>query len=266
MTRTAPLSVQLYSLRDQLAADQNATLQRLAELGFRYVEPFGLGSPEKPYIERLAAARSLRKALDAAGLTVSAVHAAVPPRIAELAEECAVLETRTVIIPHPKLVPGFDAGTFTDADRVDAFAGTITELAQHGATHGLQLGYHNHWFEWARMPDGTPGWDRFWSRAGENVLAEVDLYWAATAGADPAGVLAALGTRVISVHLKDGPARTDQPQTPLGTGKANPVPALERAGSSWWHVTEIDTTEHDPYELLYTNAQYLVASGLSRWS
>src|SRR5699024_2969082 len=120
---------------------------------------------------------------------------------------------------------GFDADTFTDPDRVDAFADTITGLAQHGATHGLQLGYHNHWFEWAALPDGTPGWERFWRRAGENVLAEVDLYWAATAGADPAAVLAQLGTRVVSVHLKDGPARTDQPQTPLGTGEANPVPA-----------------------------------------
>lgn len=266
MTSPGVLSTQLYSVRDQLARDQDAALARLAEIGFRYVEPFGLGSPDRCAAERLAAARSLRDGLDFAGLDVSAVHAAAPERAAELVEECAVLRADTVIVPHPKLVAGFDAATFTDADRVDAFADTMSELAQDVAAHGLRLGYHNHWFEWAPLPDGTPGWDRFWSRASEDVLAEVDLYWATTAGADPAAVLVELGKRVVSVHLKDGPAQPGLAQTPLGTGKANPVAALEGAGSSWWHVTEIDTAEHDPYELLATNAQYLVASGLSRWS
>ena len=39
MTR---LSVQLYSVRDQFAADPLATLQRLAGIGFTDVEPYGL--------------------------------------------------------------------------------------------------------------------------------------------------------------------------------------------------------------------------------
>src|SRR5919204_4597869 len=98
------LSVQLYSVRDHLAADQNATLARLAELGFRYVEPFGLGSAERTGAERRASARALRAGLDAAGLRVSAVHAGIPGSIDELAEECAILGADTVFVPHPRLV------------------------------------------------------------------------------------------------------------------------------------------------------------------
>ncbi|GAB2738383.1 sugar phosphate isomerase/epimerase [Salinifilum aidingensis] len=265
MTRTGTLSAQLYSLRDQLAADQHSTLERLARLGFRYVEPFGLGSPDRPFTERLAAARSLRAGLDATGLTVSAVHAAVPPSITELAEECANIGADTVFVPHPKLVPGFDEQAFADVARVDAFADALSALAQEAAAHGLNVGYHNHWFEWAALPDGTSGYERFFSRASEDLLAELDIYWAAAAGVDPAGVLEMLGTRAVSVHVKDGPAEPGAPQTPIGTGTVDIPAALKSAENADWHVAEIDTTNVDPYELLSSNAEHLVGTGLSRW-
>jgi sugar phosphate isomerase/epimerase len=260
------LSVQLYSVRDQLAEDQNATLARLAELGFRYVEPFGLGAEGRSFDERLVWARSLRAGFDAVGLTVSAVHAAVPPNIAELAEECAVIGADTAFIPHPRLVAGFDADTFANPDQVDSFADTLSSLARDAATHGLRLGYHNHWFEWAELPDGTAGYDRFWARVTEELLAELDVYWAAAAGVDPATVLSKLGPRAVAVHLKDGPAEPGAPQTPIGTGAVDIPAALKGTNGIRWHVAEIDTTELDAYELLGGNARFLLHAGLSRWS
>jgi sugar phosphate isomerase/epimerase len=262
---SAPLSVQLYSVRDQLAEDQHRTLARLAEIGFRHVEPFGLGSANRSLSERLASARSLRHSLDAVGLTVSAVHAGIPGKIQELAEECAVLGADTAFVPHPRMVPGFDAATFADLEQVDAFADTLNSLARDAAADGLRLGYHNHWFEWAALPDGTTGYDRFWARAADELVAELDVYWATAAGADPAAVLSQLGKRVVSVHLKDGPAEQGAPQTPLGTGKVDIAAALGDDGIRW-HVAEIDTTELDPFELLAANTRYLVEAGLSRWS
>jgi sugar phosphate isomerase/epimerase len=259
------LSVQLYSVMDQLAADQNATLERLAALGFRYAEPFGLGSPSRSRAQRLEAARELRAGLDAAGLTVSAAHVAVPDTVAELAEECAIVGADTVFVPHPKLVPGFDAETFGDIGRVDAFADALGSLAREAADFGLRVGYHNHWFEWTQLPDGRTGYDRFWSRTGDELLAEIDVYWAVAAGADPVQVLAELGDRVVAVHVKDGPATQGEPQTPLGTGAVD-VQAALKGTQIPWHVMEIDLTELDRYELLGANARFLVETGLSDWS
>jgi sugar phosphate isomerase/epimerase len=259
------LSVQLYSLREEMAADQDATLTRLGQLGYRYAEPFGLGAPHRSRDERLEYARQLRAGLDAAGLAVSAVHAGLPGSMAELAEECAIVGTDTVFVPHPRLVPGFTAEDFADIDRVDAFADTLNALARQATDYGLHLGYHNHWFEWARLPGGTTGYDRLWSRASEDLLAELDLYWAVAAGADPTHVLAKLGGRTVSVHIKDGPATPSAPQTPLGTGVVDTPAVLKSAMHIQWHVAEIDTTEQDPYELLSTNAHFLVQAGLSQW-
>lgn len=258
------LSVQLYSVMDQLAADRDATLNRLAGLGFRYAEPFGLGASNRSHAQRLEAARQLRAGLDAAELTVSAAHVAVPDTVAELAEECAIVGADTVFVPHPKLVSGFDAETFGDIGRVDAFADVLSSLAREAADFGLRVGYHNHWFEWTQLPDGSTGYDRFWSRAGDELLAEIDVYWAAAAGADPAQVLADLGDRVVAVHLKDGPAKQGGAQTPLGTGAVDVQAALKGTDIPW-HVAEIDTTGLDRYGLLGANAQFLVAAGLSQW-
>ncbi|MER6987503.1 sugar phosphate isomerase/epimerase [Saccharopolyspora hirsuta] len=258
------LSVQLYSVRDQLAADRPATLARLAAIGFRHVEPFGLGSPDRTSAERLAAARSLRADLDAAGLAVSAVHAGLPGDIAELEEECAVLGADTAFIPHPRLVRGFGEETFADPGQLDAFAETLGAAAESAVS--LRLGYHNHWFEWARLPDGTTGYDRFWRRTSARLLAELDVYWAVAAGADPASVLAELGDRAVALHLKDGPAEPGAPQTPIGTGRVDVRGVLAGSPSIRWHVVEIDTADLDPFDLLATNAATLVSDGRTTWS
>ena len=58
------LSVQLYSIRDAVAADLPGALARLAAIGFTRVEPFDLSDPER-----------LRDALAGAGLTAPSAHA-----------------------------------------------------------------------------------------------------------------------------------------------------------------------------------------------
>lgn len=260
------LSVQLYSVREQLVRDPDGTLTRLAEIGFRYAEPFGLGRPDRPVAERLASARTLRAGLDAVGLAVSGVHAAIPGDIRELAEECTILGADMAFVAHPRQVEGFDSDSFADIERVDALADRLGSAASVAAGSGLRLGYHNHWFEWASLSDGTTGYDRFWSRAAGDLLAEVDLYWAVAANADPGEVLAKLGNRTVAVHLKDGPAVHGQPQTIMGTGVVDNLAVLRAADDIRWHVVEIDETELDPFELLATNARHLVAAGVSRWT
>jgi sugar phosphate isomerase/epimerase len=72
---SATLTVQPFSIRDALATNRPATLKQLADLGYRYVEPFTLWNttPE----ERFAAARLIRADVDAAGLSVCSHHVAI---------------------------------------------------------------------------------------------------------------------------------------------------------------------------------------------
>ncbi len=64
---TTPISVQLYTIREAIAADAIAALQRLAALGFDTVEGFALPQLADRYAE----------ALPAAGLAMPTCHASL---------------------------------------------------------------------------------------------------------------------------------------------------------------------------------------------
>ncbi|MFJ9353103.1 sugar phosphate isomerase/epimerase family protein [Streptomyces mirabilis] len=258
------LAVQLYSVIEALQADRPGTLSRLAALGFRHVEPFALGLWTTPPDELASSARALRADLDEANLGVSSVHIAVSADSqASAIETCRILGTDTAFVPIPWLVDGFDEWALESHDGIRAFTGRLSAAARELAGAGIRLGYHNHHFEWARLPDGAHAFDVLWDLLDPEVLAEVDVYWAAVAGQDPAEVLKRLGERAVAAHLKDGPAVLDGPQTPIGTGDID-IPAALRAGTRlWWHITEIDRIEADRFELLAANRQALLAGGLT---
>ncbi|MFI1046704.1 sugar phosphate isomerase/epimerase family protein [Streptomyces griseoruber] len=262
--RPGTLAVQLYSVIDALGADRPGTLARLAALGFRYVEPFALGLWNTPPDELAASARALRVDLDEAGLGVGSAHIAVSADSqASAIETCRILGTDTAFVPIPWLVEGFDERSLETHDGVRAFAGRLNAAARQLAGAGIRLGYHNHHFEWARLPGGAHAFDLLWDLLDPEILAEVDVYWAAVAGQDPVDVLERLGQRAVTAHLKDGPAALDAPQTPIGTGDID-IPAALRAGSHLrWHITEIDRTEADRFELLAANREALLAGGLT---
>lgn len=130
---TANLSVQLISVRDALKADRDGTLGRLAAIGFRHVEPYGVGNDTISWDDRLARVRELRDALDRAELRVSGVHASFMDdeqrSASEVATECRVLGTSTAIIPMPGAVRGFGKQTFASRDELGRFADRVNSLA-----------------------------------------------------------------------------------------------------------------------------------------
>lgn len=98
----AKLSLQLYTVRDALAADLPGTLERVAGLGFRNVEAFG-------FVGRAA---EFRAAYDATGLRAPSAHAsflsdqltpdsavADVPTIEHVLDEAATLGVEILIDP-----------------------------------------------------------------------------------------------------------------------------------------------------------------------
>lgn len=60
-----PLSVQLYTVRDQMTPDPRAVLTRIAQIGYGAVEPYDI----------LTDPRGFRALADELGLAVSSAHA-----------------------------------------------------------------------------------------------------------------------------------------------------------------------------------------------
>jgi sugar phosphate isomerase/epimerase len=248
----APISVQLYTLRKQTASDFPAVLTRLGEKGYVGVELAGFGD---------LTAEQLRGALDDAGLMVSSAHVGFQgePEFAAALDAHASLGCETVVIPM------LGPDSFTDPDAVRAAADGVNALNAVARQRGMTLGYHNHFWELTKMPDGRTALLHLFDHLAPTVFAEVDIYWAQVGGSDPKELVAELGSRVGLLHVKDGPA--DEPPSPMvavGDGVVDVRGVLEASPSAQWHIVELDRCATDMFEAVERSYDYLVGTGLSR--
>lgn len=222
---TAALSVQLYSVRDALAADLPGTLDRLAGLGFANVELFD-------FVDRVD---EYRPALANAGLTALSGHAPlVGEGDAERAlDAAAALGVKTLI--EPMIRHGWET-----ADGVSAIAERLGQIAAQAQPLGIEVGYHNHTWEFESEIDGRGAFDVFAERLDPAVVLEVDTYWAEVGGASAPALLTRLGDRVRLLHVKDGPRSTDAAaQQPAGAGDM-PIKEILAAAPQAVRVIEFD--------------------------
>ena len=225
MPDTSQLSVQLYTVRDALAADFDGTLARLAGIGFTQVEPFALTN----FTEELKAG------LDKHGLAAPTTHMGLlSGDRAEIFAAARDLGIGTVIEPAVR-----EAHWQTEED-IAATASQLNAAAEEAAEHGLRVGYHNHWWEIERDFDGRHGLEVLAEHLAPEVVLEVDTYWAVVGGADVPALLGRLGDRVVALHIKDGDGTRDtKKQVPLGTGSI-PIWDFVAARPDALRVVELD--------------------------
>lgn len=242
---SGPTSVQLYTVREALAADRDGTLRRVAEAGYRAVEPYDpLNDP-----------KGFRAVADDLGLSVSGTHAgAVLQREpAEVFEAVATIGTDKVIVPA-----GIAPEEFTTRDGIARAADLLNDLAVQAARHGMRIGYHNHWWELEPKVDGRHAIEVLADLLAPEVFLEIDTYWAAVGGADVPALLGRLADRVIALHVKDGPVVKGEPHTAVGAG-AMPVPEILAAAPDARRVVELDECATDVFAALAESHTYLTS-------
>ncbi|WP_295815713.1 sugar phosphate isomerase/epimerase [uncultured Deinococcus sp.] len=260
------LSVQLYTFRDAYAADPAGTIARVAGMGFKYIEPFGIGNHGLSNADKVGRAKELRALLDANGLQAPTAHTAAPmgENAEAVLDAIEALGTTMPVISWPGEVPGFERNVMDTKDGTERFADALSEASGHARSRGLSLGYHNHWWEWSQF-EGQYAYDLLLSRVSPDVFVEMDTYWAHTGGQDMPALIRRLGNRVKALHLKDGPATPEADQTPLGTGKVDYAAAIAAAPAARWHVLEMDRTAGDVFAEVGQSAQTLIDQGVSSW-
>ncbi|MFT4123422.1 MAG: TIM barrel protein [Microbacteriaceae bacterium] len=242
------LSVQLYTVREALAADAAGTLARLAALGLRAVEPFGL-------VEQAAVLRPL---LAETGLAAPTSHASLVD-----ADLDAVLAAAAALGVETVIEPAVGPERWHDREAIAGIAAALAEASRRAADLGLRVGYHNHWWETEIRLDGVPAIEVLAELLPEAVLLEVDVYWAAVGGTEPVALLERLGERVGAIHVKDGPISRDTArQLPAGAG-AMPIAEILAAAPAARPVLEFDEYAGDLFEGLAAGIAHLSGLGVS---
>lgn len=245
---TSPISVQLYTVREALAHDVPGTLRRLADLGLTQVEPFDL----------TARAAALAPALAEAGLSAPTAHARVVGEDLDAVVAAATaLGTGTVIDPRVATDRWHTAGS------IASIADDLNAAAAVAARHGVRVGYHNHAQEVEVVLDGRTALEVLADHLDEAVVLEVDAYWAAVGGQDPVALLRRLGTRVVALHLKDGPGTPEVlDQVALGSG-GQPLREVVEAAPHALRVVELDDCRGDRFAAVADSLTWLRAQGLA---
>ena len=248
---TLPISLQLYTLRDLLDQDFEGTIRKVADMGFVGVETANMfgGSPA-----------SAARLFGELGLTVSGAHSPLP--LGDQKQE--VIDTLGALHCERLIVPWQPPEKYKSLNGIKSICDTLNEGAAVARAHGLQLGYHNHWFEYQPVENRIPV-DVMLEHLDPDVFFEVDVYWVQTAGQDAVEVVRRLGARAPLLHVKDGPCQLEAPMTALGEGVVD-IPNVVAAGigSTEWLVVELDECATDILEAVRKSYQYLIEKGLGR--
>lgn len=192
------IGLQLWTVRNALAADPAATLRAVRDAGYAQVELMNTASAAE--IAPLAKQAGL-------GITSSMIdwNSLVNPAGAGV----PTLEQTIAIAREHRmkyLVFGYiGKGSRETVKQMTGLAAAANAFGRQCRDAGIQLCYHHHSFEFGPLDDGrTTGWDIFLREFDpELVKLEIDVFWAAIGGLDPVKALRDLQGRVAQVHLKD---------------------------------------------------------------
>ncbi len=267
---TPEITVQLYSVRAEAQKDYEATIRKIAAMGFGCVEPAGF-----PGSSPSAAAKLFQEL----GLKAPSAHTALP--IGDNKNE--VIET-ALLLGHQYLITGcppeFHAN-FASLDAIKATAELYCQAAENAAEHGLQVGYHNH--DWdLKDIEGKPGYQVFLENTPESVLWEADIFWVAKAGRDPVEFINEIGSRGKVLHFKDGVTDTQDsfteadtphgkimvsdssPFLPAGAGQVDMLAASQAATHAEFIAVELDTYTGDMLEAIQQSYTYLTSNNIAQ--
>jgi sugar phosphate isomerase/epimerase len=200
------IGLQLYTVREAAGQDARGTLQKVAEIGYKYVElagTYGLSPVE------------MRATLDEFGLEAVSSHESLDALTADLP---GVLSRLNTIGCKYVVCPGAAATRETDPAAWDQLAAQFNEIGRASADAGLIFGYHNHAHEFA-MVGGMYGLDYLMEKTEPHtVKMELDVGWAWYGGVDPAAYLRRYAGRVPLIHAKDHERDNKDINRPVGDG------------------------------------------------
>lgn len=196
--------VQLYTVRGEMQKSVEATLAKVASIGYKEVEFAG-------YFGRTP--RQIADALKANGLTAPSTH--IP--LAELTKNgYASLDAMATIGHTFAVVPWLAAEDRTSIDKYKRLADQFNEAAAVTRKRGIQFAYHNHDFEFETV-DGEIPYDVLLARCDKGLVQfEMDLFWTNKAKRNPLDYFARHAGRFPLVHVKDMTA--DGTMTEVGAG------------------------------------------------
>jgi sugar phosphate isomerase/epimerase len=252
----AKISLQLYTVRNEIEKDMAGTFHRLSSIGIKTVET--------AFWPKNITVKEAAKQLKNAGLKVSSSHIEIP--VGDKKE--AMLQTAEAFGSKRMIWHGWPQDKrYSSLDGTKELIRIYNEAGHFANASGLRFGLHNHWWEYRNRVGDRFVYEWLLEGVDKDIFFEIDTYWVKVAGQDPAAIIKKFGKRAEMLHMKDGPAiyrdtlaqDNPDPMVPLGKGEQN-FPAIVKAAddNTKWMVIEMDVVKGDVFEAIKESRNYLL--------
>ncbi len=190
-TNAPQLSLQLWSVKDDVSKDFEGTLKKIAAMGFQGIEFAGNFGPYQ------ADPSGLKRFLDKTGLKASGAHVGLaqlgPEQFEKTVKFYQEIGCNKLIVPSDKR-----AG---DPQGVKLLAQDLSALVGKLKPYGMQIGFHNHSVE-MNSYEGKTYWDALAQNTPQEVILQQDVGWTNYAGKDPVLFVKRYPGRTVTTHYK----------------------------------------------------------------
>ena len=244
------VGIQVYSVRNQLNEDFEGTMKKVAEIGYKLIEGYGLGL-DGMFLGKYPAADYMKVVTDL-GMKLVATHCSYftaedTPKMIE-ASKSAGLEYL--------VIPGIPGELRKTADGYKAVAANFNKIGEQCNVAGIKFGYHNHASEF-EVTDGQIPMDILIGETEKNLVDfEADLFWIVKANRNPIDLIKKYPGRISLFHVKD--ANQEKEGETVGKGIIDFKSIFEigkKSGLKYYFIE--DEREDDPFANIKADYDYI---------
>lgn len=247
-----PIGVQLYSIREQMSTNPVATIGKLAKMGFKEVEAFGL--TDGRFFGMTA--KDFKRALDNTGLTMPSTHHIVGigqwnRSSGQLTDELKRAIDTFAEVGVKQVVCPFIVKAQRPDDAFKRLCEIFNRTGDFCSQKQMRFAYHNHDFEFVSEGGAPLMYDTLLRETDSKLVdLQLDLYWVAYTGHDPVKWMEKTAGRVTSFHVKDMAPPPDRKTIEVGEGTINFAEIFAHPTSAFvkYYIVELEHYKRTPME------------------
>ena len=229
--------LQLYSLRDDLPKDPKAILKQVANFGYKQIESYegaqgmfwGMSNTE------------FKSLMGDLGMEIISSHCDIKKDFEAKVEKAAAIGMKYLICPY--------LGPQKTIDVFKQTAETFNKCGEICKNHNIKFAYHNHDYSFKKIDAEVPIDVMLKNTDADKVYFELDIYWAVTAGVNPADYFKKYKNRFTLCHVKDRSKNANKADANssciLGEGIIDYAPILKVAKANGMQYFIVEQERYD---------------------
>lgn len=206
-TSTDKIGLQLYSIRDEVSKDLSGSLQKVAEIGYDFIEAAGYDGSKGTFYGLQP--EEFSKLCESYGLEFTSSHINGPDPNTTYWADCLAWWDKAIAAHKAAGVsyivqPSMHKSAYEALYGLRKYCELFNAVGEKCNAAGIKFGYHNHNREFTTDFGGIRVYDYMLQNTDPSkVFFQIDLYWIQVGGASSIKYFEAYPGRFASWHVKD---------------------------------------------------------------